>query len=253
MRVTLLAGAFAGALALSGCVAFPPDNSAPPAYPAYSRQAFDEPLPPPPPPPPPPADSYPDRVASAAPPAEPPYSNPPADYSSAPLPPPSIGEEAPDNDASPRPDSDISVSAIMNEEDAALRSALGQWGVIPARNGDNLIVGLDSDRLFEGDSANLTAQGRDMVISLSRVAKRYPSTYVNVDGFTDTNGERQANMMISQERADAVADVLSDQGVESRRLSAVGHGEDFPKVPTGAGVAEPKNRRVEITLEPYAG
>jgi outer membrane protein OmpA-like peptidoglycan-associated protein len=179
--------------------------------------------------------------------------NPPADYSSEPLPPPSTVEEAPDSGMSIPSYSDTSVSDTMNEEDAALRSALGQWGVIPARNGDNLIVGLDSDRLFEGDSANLTAQGRDMVISLSRVAKRYPSTYVNVDGFTDTNGERQANMMISQERADAVADVLSDQGVESRRLSAVGHGEDFPKVPTGAGVAEPKNRRVEITLEPYAG
>jgi len=152
------------------------------------------------------------------------------------LPPPTIGE-TPDNEVSIRPDADISVSVTRNEEDAALRTALGQWGIIPARNGDNLIVAFDSDRLFEPDSANLTAQGRDMVISLSRVAKRYPSTYVNVDGFTDTNGERDANMMISQERADAVADVLSDEGVESRRLSAVGHGEDFPKVPTGEGVA----------------
>ena len=250
MRAILIASVAAGALALAGCVAFPPDDTVPPAYPAYSSRTLDEPLPPPPPPPP--AEFYPDRVASAAPPAAPPYSNPPADYSSAPLPPPTVGE-TPDDEVSIRPYSDTSVGATMSEEDAALRTALGQWGVIPARNGDNLVIALDSDMLFDGDSANLTAQGRDMVISLSRVVQRYPSTYINIDGFTDTNGEREANMTISQDRADAVADVLSGQGVESRRLSAVGHGEDFPKVPTAEGVSQRENRRVEITLEPYAG
>jgi len=107
--------------------------------------------------------------------------------------------------------------------------------------------------LFQANSATLTPLGRDMVMSLSRVVKRYPSTYINVDGFTDTAGQHESNVMISQDRADAVADILAEDGVETRRLTAVGHGEEYLRVPTGEGVSEARNRRVQITLEPYAG
>jgi outer membrane protein OmpA-like peptidoglycan-associated protein len=141
----------------------------------------------------------------------------------------------------------------MNEEETALRSALNQAGVSLMREGNNLVVDMQSDMLFEADSASLTPMGRDLVMSLSRVVKRYPSTYINVDGFTDTAGRHESNVRISQDRADAVADILAEDGVETRRLTAVGHGEEYLRVPTAEGVNEARNRRVQITLEPYAG
>jgi len=38
--------------------------------------------------------------------------------------------------------------------------------------------------------------------------------------------------------------------VTAARITTRGFGESFPRVPTGDGVNEPRNRRVEITLAP---
>lgn len=243
MRVHFVTCAVVGALALAGCQSSGPlrypDEASNPPYPSYPGDV--------PPPPPPPAAAYSDEPMA--------YSNQAMVYSEPLPPPPAAIDQPPTNEKEPviAPYSADGAVAAMDQEEDELRGALSPSVVTMRREGGNLVVEIQSDLLFDGNSATLTPQGRDMAIALSHVVQRYPSTYVNVDGFTDAVGERESNITLSQDRADAVADVLAADGVETRRLSAVGHGWDFPRVQTGEGVSESKNRRVEITLEPYAG
>jgi outer membrane protein OmpA-like peptidoglycan-associated protein len=68
-----------------------------------------------------------------------------------------------------------------------------------------------------------------------------------VEGHTDTVGDAGLNQTLSQRRAEAVRDHLAERyGVAPFRLLAVGLGQTQLVVPTGPGVNEPRNRRVQI-------
>jgi outer membrane protein OmpA-like peptidoglycan-associated protein len=57
-------------------------------------------------------------------------------------------------------------------------------------------------------------------------------------------------MALSLRRADSVRSSLISGGVSADKITVAGRGESEPAVPTADGVREPKNRRVEIILQP---
>jgi outer membrane protein OmpA-like peptidoglycan-associated protein len=69
-----------------------------------------------------------------------------------------------------------------------------------------------------------------------------------VNGYTDTSGTPQYNMGLSIRRAKAVQAELIKDGVSANAISIQGFGDTQLLVPTGPGVREPQNRRVEIIL-----
>lgn len=73
-------------------------------------------------------------------------------------------------------------------------------------------------------------------------------TRIEVNGYTDTSGTLQYNMGLSNRRADAVKAELVRDGVPGTAITTQGFGETHLLVPTGAGVREPQNRRVEIII-----
>jgi outer membrane protein OmpA-like peptidoglycan-associated protein len=72
---------------------------------------------------------------------------------------------------------------------------------------------------------------------------------IRVEGHTDSRGRREANMTLSQKRAEAVVAFLVREGVAASRLSAQGFGPDRPIV-ENATTAEQhaQNRRVEFNI-----
>lgn len=68
---------------------------------------------------------------------------------------------------------------------------------------------------------------------------------VTVEGHTDSQGTRDDNLKLSQERADSVAAFLVAQGVPQSRITAKGYGFDRP---LGRSTAAPANRRVQLVL-----
>jgi OmpA-OmpF porin, OOP family len=70
-----------------------------------------------------------------------------------------------------------------------------------------------------------------------------------VNGYTDTSGSPRYNMRLSIRRAQAVAAELVRDGVPRSVISIHGYGETHLLVPTGPGVREPQNRRVEIVIQ----
>lgn len=73
-------------------------------------------------------------------------------------------------------------------------------------------------------------------------------TRIEVNGHTDTSGTPSYNMALSLRRAHAVAGELVRDGVPAMAISIRGFGKTNLLVPTGPGVREPQNRRVEIVI-----
>jgi outer membrane protein OmpA-like peptidoglycan-associated protein len=145
------------------------------------------------------------------------------------------------------------VGNYMDNQEAALRDRLRNSGVSVTRQGDNIYLNMENDILFDTGSAFLYPQAQDIIASVAVVLDEYEQTYVNVNGYADTVGDRAFNQQLSQQRAEGVADSLVRNGVEPARISPRGFGETNLAVPTGDGVNEPRNRRVEIVLEPFRG
>jgi outer membrane protein OmpA-like peptidoglycan-associated protein len=74
-------------------------------------------------------------------------------------------------------------------------------------------------------------------------------TQIEVNGYTDTSGTPKYNEGLSIRRAKTVAAELVKDGVPSSAIAIQGFGETHLLVPTGPGVREPQNRRVEIIIK----
>jgi len=102
--------------------------------------------------------------------------------------------------------------------------------------------------LFPTDSARISPNAYEMVADIAADARNHPRTSVFVEGYTDTTGSAEHNQDLSNERADAVADVLARHGIARSRIATHGFGERRLAVPTGNGVEEAANRRVVIRI-----
>ena len=94
----------------------------------------------------------------------------------------------------------------------------------------------------------LTDGSRRLVDStLAEIARR-PVPDVLVVGHTDTVGSHAANDALALQRANAIRSELIRLGVPPDNVQAIARGKRAPVVPTADGVAEPRNRRVEIIV-----
>lgn len=80
---------------------------------------------------------------------------------------------------------------------------------------------------------------------LKRIIRRNPNSVVLVEGHTDAVGSDEDNLSLSDRRAEAVANVLTDEfGVPAENLVTQGYGEQFLKIDTQD--PERANRRVVL-------
>lgn len=82
---------------------------------------------------------------------------------------------------------------------------------------------------------------------LSEITKR-PVPDVLVVGHTDAVGNDQYNDALGQQRAETVRATLMRLGIPPGDIRAISRGKRAPAIPTADGVAEPRNRRVEIIV-----
>jgi outer membrane protein OmpA-like peptidoglycan-associated protein len=142
------------------------------------------------------------------------------------------------------------IGNYMDRQEAQLRAELQRAGVSVVRQGDAIHLEMRDDILFRVNAYNLEPRAREILGGVARVLNEFRDTYVNIYGFTDTTGTREHNEQLSYFRARAVADELYGRGIDPRRLNPRGFGETNLRVQTADNVAEVRNRRVEIILEP---
>jgi hypothetical protein len=101
---------------------------------------------------------------------------------------------------------------------------------------------------FALDGVTLSPQDRQVIAQAAADYRAGGAPQVTVTGYTDTSGPAEYNLVLSQQRAETVADALVEEGVPATDIVTIGRGEEDLLVPTADGVREPRNRRVEIVV-----
>ncbi len=101
---------------------------------------------------------------------------------------------------------------------------------------------------FDWDKATLSDRARGIIKEAADNSTRVQYTRIEVNGYTDTSGTPRYNQGLSVRRAQAVQAELVRDGVPANAITIQGFGDTHLLVPTGPGVREPQNRRVEIII-----
>jgi OOP family OmpA-OmpF porin len=101
---------------------------------------------------------------------------------------------------------------------------------------------------FYTDQAILLPSSSKELVTVAEYMTNNPEATAEIYGHTDSVGNDQHNMQLSQRRAEAVKNFLSSLGVEPNRITATGFGETRPKASNGTPEGRLMNRRVEMKL-----
>ncbi len=113
---------------------------------------------------------------------------------------------------------------------------------------DTLEKYLPKNILFEkGKTIILSASMADLD-NLANFLRRNPTYRLRIEGHTDNVGDSAKNLVLSQDRAKAVANYLITKGIASGRMTTQGFGDTRPLYKNSAGQGDERNRRVEFFI-----
>ncbi|MDH7463340.1 DUF5723 family protein [Chitinophagaceae bacterium 26-R-25] len=104
---------------------------------------------------------------------------------------------------------------------------------------------------FQSGKAVILAASNAQLNEVVKVLKADTTLNIAVNGHTDNTGKAEANLKVSQQRADAVKAYFVKKGVAASRITATGYGDTKPVAPNTTVAGRQKNRRVELTLRNY--
>lgn len=127
---------------------------------------------------------------------------------------------------------------------------------------------------FTADEARVTRQGDDVVLSLlgikfpsgrstidnssAALMKKvqqglalFPGASISIEGHTDANGSDSTNLILSQDRADAVRQYLvTNFAMNPEKVTSVGYGEARPVATNETAAGRTRNRRIDLVIHP---
>jgi outer membrane protein OmpA-like peptidoglycan-associated protein len=140
------------------------------------------------------------------------------------------------------------IGAYMDKQEADLRNAMASTisqnnATIQRNNEQMLTATFKSDVFFDVNSSIIKPGGYAELDRVANVLAQYPQTMVRVEGHTDQTGSEQFNLQLSERRATAVKNALTQKGIDAARITSVGMGECCPVSSDNAA-----NRRVSMVL-----
>jgi outer membrane protein OmpA-like peptidoglycan-associated protein len=109
---------------------------------------------------------------------------------------------------------------------------------------------LQMDLLFHTAATELDDNDRKRVSQLADFLNRYPMLTVKLDGFADPRGSAEQNLVLSEQRIEAVKRLLVEHGIDETRIFTAAHGESQSVAPAGNFDAYALERRVSIRFIP---
>jgi outer membrane protein OmpA-like peptidoglycan-associated protein len=110
-----------------------------------------------------------------------------------------------------------------------------------------LVVNM-SDVLFDFGKFTLRPLAREKLAKISGIVLAYPSLKLAVEGHTDSVGTEAFNQELSEKRAEAVRNYLTQQGVPESSTTATGFGKTRPIASNDTSEGRQQNRRVELIV-----
>ena len=101
---------------------------------------------------------------------------------------------------------------------------------------------------FHTNTTDMVSETKASIATILNAIKRRRAVSISISGHPDASGPYQLNEVLARKRAQAVRDLLIQRGVNPEHLTVSSHGKGNQLVPTADGVAEPRNRRVEVLI-----
>lgn len=100
---------------------------------------------------------------------------------------------------------------------------------------------------FASRSFELTVRGTELLDDILEALRSAPEVRAKIAGHTDSRGSAAANVILSEQRANAVLSYLIANGESADRFDVVGYGESRPIDSNDTAEGRARNRRIEFT------
>ncbi|HEY7810040.1 MAG TPA: OmpA family protein [Allosphingosinicella sp.] len=142
------------------------------------------------------------------------------------------------------------IGTYMDRQEAELRRKTQGTGVVVERDGDELVLTMPAGITFPINSYEIQPQFYSTLEQVAQTLVTYPSTLIDVYGHTDPSGGDAINIPLSKNRAESVANYLSQRGVNRTRIATQGFGSSQPIASNATEAGRQQNRRVELRVVP---
>jgi len=117
------------------------------------------------------------------------------------------------------------------------------------RQGDDLVISLTGITFPVGKSS-IEPSSFGLMSKVQEAIKLFPKVSLIVEGHTDGDGSDSANLILSQDRADAVKQYLvSNMGLDPEKVSSIGYGETRPVASNQNAEGKARNRRIDLVMQ----
>lgn len=222
-------------------------------WPAFLDQPRPTPvtIPLPPSVPPPPKQP----VAAPAPPPPPPDTDGDGIPDSEDACPKEVGEASPDPEKNGCPTPKDRDGDTIVDQDDACPDAAGPPNPDPAQNGCPIVriergqIRIREQVQFKTASAAIRKQSDYILAAVVKILRENAEiSKVRIEGHTDARGKPASNKSLSKRRAAAVVKWLVRHGIDKRRLTSAGFGQDRPIATNLTDDGRRQNRRVELHI-----
>ncbi len=119
-----------------------------------------------------------------------------------------------------------------------------------SREGNDIILRL-LGLSFESGRIDIRDTYDPLLQKVREAIEIFPRSQVTVEGHTDSRGGARSNMVLSRNRAEAVAQYLTNQfALPAHRISAMGYGQTQPIANNETEQGRANNRRINIRIKP---
>jgi outer membrane protein OmpA-like peptidoglycan-associated protein len=133
---------------------------------------------------------------------------------------------------------------------AALEATFSPDDARVVRQGDDVVLSLLGIKFPSGKST-IDASSAALMKKVQQGLALFPGASVSVEGHTDANGSDSQNLILSQDRADAVRQyMVSNFGFNPEKVSSVGYGEARPVATNETAAGRARNRRIDLVIHP---
>ncbi|HER40084.1 MAG TPA: OmpA family protein [Salinimicrobium catena] len=100
--------------------------------------------------------------------------------------------------------------------------------------------------LFDVNQASLKPESMGVLNEVAKMMKEHPEIKFSIEGHTDSDGDNNYNLQLSEQRARAVREALASLGIDAARMQVKGLGETVPVGDNNSPEGKANNRRVEF-------
>ena len=142
----------------------------------------------------------------------------------------------------------VDAQERMRSSVAALEATFTADEARVVRQGDDVVLSLLGIKFPSGRST-IDGSSAALMKKVQQGLALFPDASISVEGHTDANGSDSTNLILSQDRADAVRQYLvSNFAMNPEKVTSVGYGEARPVATNETAAGRTRNRRIDLVI-----